>query len=83
MERKKGLSNKVSNDLIDEVLNIGLKNGAYGGKVLGAGGGGFLMFIAPKKKHIDIIKKLNKFMFVDFKFENEGSKIIFNSKDDL
>lgn len=81
-KEKKSLSNKVSNDLIDEVLSIGLNNGAFGGKILGAGGGGFLMFIAPKSKHINIIKKLKKFMFVDFKFEDEGSQIIFNSRDD-
>ena len=81
-KQKKALSKKVSNDLIDNALSIGLKNGAYGGKILGAGGGGFLMFIAPKEKHNNIIKKLKKFMFVDFKFEDEGSKIIFNSKND-
>ena len=81
-KEKKGLTDKVSNALIDNALEIGLNNGAYGGKILGAGGGGFLLFIAPKEAHNNIIKKLNKFMFVDFQFENEGSRIIFNSKDD-
>lgn len=78
-KEKKGLSEKVSNELIDDALELGLKNGAHGGKILGAGGGGFLLFIAPKDTHKNILKKLKKFMFVEFKFENDGSKIIFNS----
>ena len=81
-KEKKGLSEKVSNDLIDDALEVGIKNGAYGGKILGAGGGGFLLFIAPKETHHKIINKLREFMFVDFKFDNAGSTIIFNSKDD-
>ena len=63
-------------------FEIGIKNGALGGKILGAGGGGFLLFIAPKDAHQNILKKLKKFMFVEFKFENDGSKIIFNNLDD-
>ncbi len=81
-KEKKGLSEKVSNELIDDALEVGLKNGALGGKILGAGGGGFLLFIAPKDTHQNILKKLKKFMFVEFKFENDGSKIIFNNLDD-
>ena len=42
---KKQLSNKVSNKTIDEIYDIGIKNGALGGKILGAGGGGFMLFI--------------------------------------
>lgn len=74
---KKSLSNNVSNNSIDDIYNIGLKNGAMAGKILGAGGGGFIMFITKniedKKK---LIESLGKLTHVDFKFENEGTKII-------
>ena len=47
---KKSLANEVSNQHIDEIFKFSLQNGALGGKLLGAGAGGFLMFIIPKKK---------------------------------
>jgi D-glycero-alpha-D-manno-heptose-7-phosphate kinase len=74
---KKNLSNNVSNNLINNIYNSALENGAMAGKILGAGGGGFMMFITKnsldKKK---LIKFLNKLIYVNFKFENEGTKII-------
>ena len=74
---KKSLSNNVTNNKIDEVYNAALKNGAIAGKILGAGGGGFIMFITKNttdKKRL--IKYLNKLKHVNFKFENDGTKII-------
>ena len=53
MEIKKSLSKSVSNKIIDDIYSMGIKNGAYGGKLLGAGNGGFMMFLcseASKKK---------------------------------
>jgi D-glycero-alpha-D-manno-heptose-7-phosphate kinase len=80
---KKSLSNNVSNNKIDEICSAALKNGAMAGKILGAGGGGFVMFItknsSDKKK---LIKFLSKLIHVNFKFENEGTKIINISKDE-
>jgi D-glycero-alpha-D-manno-heptose-7-phosphate kinase len=74
---KKKLSNNVSSTFIDEIYSLALKNGAISGKILGAGGGGFIMFITKnafdKKK---LIKFLSKLTHVNFKFENEGTKII-------
>lgn len=74
---KKNLSNNVSNNKIDDIYSAALKNGAMAGKILGAGGGGFIMFITKntqyKKK---LIKFLSKLTHVNFKFENEGTKII-------
>ena len=55
---KKKLSNKISNKIIDSAYSLGLENGALGGKLSGAGGGGFLTFFAPKVKHDKIIKSL-------------------------
>lgn len=74
---KKKLSSKVTSNLIDDIYNFGLKNGASAGKILGAGAGGFIMFLTKnengKKK---LIKSLNKLTHVNFKYENEGTKII-------
>jgi D-glycero-alpha-D-manno-heptose-7-phosphate kinase len=75
---KKGLSNKVSNSKIDFYYEEALKNGAYGGKILGAGGGGFLFLIAPKNNHAKIIKALNKLEIVNFNFEPIGTRTLLN-----
>lgn len=66
----------MTNDKIDFYYNQGLRNGALGGKLVGAGGGGFLMFYASDRE------KLKKYFLkenveeVEFKFDFEGSKII-------
>ena len=77
---KKELSKKVSTNKLDNLYNFALKNGAMGGKILGAGGGGFIMFISKslsdKKK---LIQKLNKFRHINFNFENNGSQIIYKN----
>ena len=74
---KKSLSSQVSNPLIDEAYNAALASGAWGGKVTGAGGGGFLAFIVPKEKQPPVRNALKEFLEVDFKFEDEGSAIIY------
>ena len=74
---KKQLADSISNSEIDTWYETGLKAGALGGKILGAGGGGFLMFYAPKEKHEQIIRALPQLRPVKFNFENQGSKIIF------
>ena len=73
---KRSLSDKVSNPVIDEIYQKAKKIGAIGGKLLGAGGGGFMLFFAPPELH-QRIKEEIKGLFVPFKFENQGSQIIF------
>lgn len=73
---KRELSSKITNSDIDEIYNIGKGAGAYGGKLLGAGGGGFIMFLIAPEKHKALREKLNKLVYVPVKFENSGSKII-------
>jgi len=75
---KKSLGTKITNSNIDEIYNIGLKNGAYGGKVLGAGGAGFIMFIIPEEKKEILRQKLPNCAELSFEFENQGSIIISN-----
>jgi len=74
---KRSLTREVSNDLIDGWYASARKAGAVGGKLLGAGAGGFLMFYAPQEKHEAIAGALKKLRPVKFGFEPQGSKIIF------
>ena len=75
---KKELSNEVSNDKLDYIYNLGLKSGALGGKLLGAGGAGFFLFYIPKRNREKFLKAFKNFTSIPFKFEKEGSSIIFN-----
>ena len=72
---KKSLGSKITNSEIDEIYDIGIKNGAYGGKILGAGGSGFIMFIIPEEKKENLKQKQTNCIEVSFKFENQGSII--------
>lgn len=74
---KRGISAGISTDSIDEQYEKAIKAGALGGKLLGAGGGGFLLFYVPKEKQDNVRKALEGQKYVPFKFENEGTKIIY------
>ena len=74
---KKRLSTKISNDFIDELYTSALANGAYGGKICGAGSGGFLALFAPPSAHPKLRTALKDLLEVKFGFENEGSTIIY------
>ena len=76
---KKNLSTNIDNNFINEVYNLAKINGAYGGKILGAGGRGYLLIIAPKKNHKTIKKKLFKLEELKFNFDTEGSKILYEA----
>ena len=75
-EYKKSLSNNVSNTEIDSIYNAAIQEGAIGGKILGAGGGGFMLFFAPPDKHKQIIQRLAHLTHVPFKFEYDGSSVV-------
>jgi len=77
---KKQLSNLVSPRNIDEIYNIGKSSGALGGKLLGSGGSGFIMFYCEKKNQKKLIKSLSKLQRINFNPTNQGSKIIFNNE---
>ena len=76
---KKSLTKYISNQAIDDIYNTAIKAGAIGGKLLGAGGGGFMLFYARKENHKKIKKSLKGKLFVPFKFEKTGSQIIYSS----
>lgn len=75
---KREMAEGITSPQIDLWYYQARKAGAIGGKILGAGGGGFLLFYAPKSKHKKIIQSLPELLPVDFKFEPQGSKIIFS-----
>jgi len=75
--KKKSLSSGISNEQIDDMYDRAKKAGALGGKVLGAGGGGFLLLYCKKDKQDAVKNELKEYRFVDFKFEAAGTRIIF------
>ena len=75
-EHKKKRSNGMSNPMIDEWYDLAMKNGALGGKMIGAGGGGFLMFYAKDKIKLRKAMSQTPMTEVRFRFEMEGSKIL-------
>lgn len=74
---KRGLSSQVTNSHIDEMYAAARSAGALGGKLLGAGGGGFMLVFAEPKDQQRIKEKLGKLLHVPFRFENTGSQVIF------
>ncbi len=74
---KRNLSQKISNPEIDNIYETALKNGALGGKLLGAGGGGFMLLFVPPECRQKVKDSLKDFLEVKFDFENEGSQIIY------
>lgn len=74
---KKRLSSKISTAFIDGAYAAAMKAGAYGGKLCGAGSGGFLAFLAPKERQRAVREALHGLKEVDFRFEDHGSSIIY------
>ena len=79
---KKSLSSAITNSSIDEIYNTAIQKGALGGKLLGAGGGGFFLFYVPYAKRKSFINHFKKLVTIPFKFVSEGSKIMFKNIDD-
>lgn len=75
---KRRLASNITTDTVDEFYDTAKKNGAIGGKLLGAGGGGFILMYVPEKNQPKVRESLKEYMFVPFKFEHEGSRIIYN-----
>ena len=78
--QKRQLSKSVSTSKIDEMYNLGIKNGALGGKLLGAGGGGFILFYIKKNHHEKIKRVFNKSVVLPIELTEKGSEVIFNEK---
>lgn len=77
---KKRVSGMMSNNSIDKWYDVGIKNGALGGKIMGAGGGGFLLFCVKqnKRKELRLAMEKEGLSYMDFKFDFEGVKVLGN-----
>lgn len=80
-EDKKTLSGKIGSKEIDEIYCLAKQAGVYGGKLLGAGGGGFFLFLCPPEKQTAVRTALKSYQELPFSFEKYGSRIIFNIRD--
>jgi len=74
---KRSLTQHISTPVIDDIYQAGLEAGALGGKLLGAGGGGFILFFVKPELRLQVINKLDKLLHVPFRFEGLGSQIIY------
>lgn len=73
---KRQTGSAVSTSNIDDLYDMGIKAGAIGGKLLGAGGGGFLVFYVPECYHENVMKALGNLLYIPFEFENGGTRVI-------
>jgi D-glycero-alpha-D-manno-heptose-7-phosphate kinase len=76
-EAKRSLSAQVSNPEVDSLYGLARDTGALGGKLTGAGGGGFLLLFVPPERHAEMRVKLSPLLHVPFKLEFAGSQIVF------
>jgi len=74
---KRSLTNKITTPLIDAIYETAIKAGALGGKLLGAGGGGFMLFFVKSELQPRVKEELRNLLYVPFRFENLGSQIIY------
>lgn len=80
LKRKTG--NAVTNNNIDSIYSAGLKAGALGGKLLGAGGGGFLLFYVPADKQQKVREAMKNLLYIPFQFETGGTRVIYYAAED-
>lgn len=73
---KRTLSDRISNSEIDALYNKAKMNGAIGGKIIGAGGGGFMLLYVPQENQKALIQQFKDFKIIPFKFEKDGTRII-------
>lgn len=76
---KRSLSEKITNPFFDSIYEKAISAGSLGGKLLGAGGGGFFLFYVEKNKQKSVRKALVDFVEVEFKFENTGTQVIYSN----
>jgi D-glycero-alpha-D-manno-heptose-7-phosphate kinase len=82
-ELKKRLSNTISNDRINDIYESSLRAGAIGGKIAGAGGGGFLLLYVPYERQKAVRNALSTLQELPFRLESDGTKVIFNYRRSL
>lgn len=76
-EIKRTLASAIAPPFVDEIYGVARKHGAIGGKLLGAGGGGFMLLFARPEDHVPILEALSSLLFVPIEFERAGTHLIF------
>ena len=79
---KRSVTSSISNSTIDDIYARAIEAGALGGKLLGAGGGGFFVFYVEKELQVCVRKALKDFLYIPFRFENEGTQILYFNPED-
>ena len=79
---KRGITSKISTDSIDGLYQAAMQAGALGGKLLGAGGGGFLLFYVNPDKQEAVRRAMERLLYVPFEFENGGTRVIHYTPED-
>lgn len=80
---KRGITTEISNDSIDSLYAKAIQAGATGGKLLGAGGGGFLLFYVEKDKQSAVHEAMKDLLYVPFEFENGGTRVLYYKSEDF
>jgi D-glycero-alpha-D-manno-heptose-7-phosphate kinase len=80
---KRTLTQKISNSHLDEIYEAGRSAGALGGKLLGAGGGGFMLFFVPPERQATVRARLAKLLCVPFDFSSRGSQVVVYEPEEL
>ena len=73
---KRTVTDNITNDSIDSLYQRGIRAGALGGKLLGAGGGGFLLFYVEEDKQERVKEEMRDLLYVPFRFENGGTRVL-------
>ncbi len=79
---KRQMASRISNDVVEKYYRLAMENGALGGKLLGAGGGGFLLFYCPKERQKRLRSALSDLTELAFSIENSGTKVIYVGEKD-
>lgn len=79
---KRGITTRISTNSLDEIYEKAMSAGALGGKLLGAGGGGFFVFYVEPEKRKSVMQALDKLLYIPFRFEDSGTRVIYFDAED-
>ncbi|MBP3336277.1 MAG: kinase [Ruminiclostridium sp.] len=79
---KRGITTRISTNSLDEIYEKAMSAGALGGKLLGAGGGGFFVFYVEPEKRQAVMQALDKLLYIPFRFEDSGTRVIYFDAED-
>jgi D-glycero-alpha-D-manno-heptose-7-phosphate kinase len=80
---KRSLTQTISNSNIDDIYELGRSAGALGGKLLGAGGGGFMLFFVPRERRSELRQRLKNLLCVPFAFSRRGACVLMYEPEEI